>query len=93
MDGIIMFHRIKSVRPLSDMVLHVEFINGNTKHYDVKPLMKKWEVFKDLTQGGLFDLVSVDTGGYGIVWNEYIDLACNELWINGYIVDSTEVIV
>jgi len=88
-----MFYRIKSVKPLPDMILHVEFMSGNVKRYDVKPLMGKWEVFKDLAQGGLFDLVRVDKGGYGIVWNEYIDLACNELWINGYTVDSKEFIV
>ena len=42
-----MFHRIKSVQPLPDMVLHVEFINGSVKRYDVKPIMERWEVFKD----------------------------------------------
>ena len=78
-----MFHKINSVKPLSDMVLHVEFTDGSIKHYDVKPLMDMWEVFKDLKENNLFNLVSVDTGGYGILWNDYIDLACNELWENG----------
>ena len=78
-----MFHRIKNVKPLSDMILYVEFINGEVKYYDVKPLLNKWEVFKDLKENNLFNLVSVDTGGYGIVWNDYIDLACDELWENG----------
>lgn len=78
-----MFHKIKNVRPLSGMVLYVEFITGDIKLYDIKPLMDKWEVFKDLQQGGLFNLVRVDVGGYGVIWNDYIDLACNELWENG----------
>ena len=78
-----MFYKIKNVEPLSDMVLYVEFINGEKKHYDVKPLMHKWEVFKDLKENNLFNLVNVDTGGYGVSWNDYIDLACNELWENG----------
>jgi len=78
-----MFHKIKSVKPLSDMILSVEFTDGNTKQYDVKLLMSKWEVFKDLKENKLFNLVQVDTGGYGIIWNDYIDLACNELWENG----------
>jgi hypothetical protein len=78
-----MFHRIKSVSPLPDMVLRIEFADGGEKHYDVKPLMDKWEVFKDLRENDLFRLVGVDAGGYGIAWNEYIDLACNELWDNG----------
>jgi len=70
------------------MVLSIEFISGDIKCYDVKPLMDKWEVFKDLTQRGLFNLVFVDTGGYGVIWNDYIDIACNELWENGYVADS-----
>ena len=78
-----MFYKIKNVKPLSDMVLYVEFINGDKKYYDVKPLMNRWEVFKDLKENNLFNLVSVDTGGHGISWNDYIDLACNELWENG----------
>jgi hypothetical protein len=78
-----MFHRIKKVRPLPNLILRVEFMNGNTKIYDVKPLMNKLEVFKDLKRNGLFDLARVDVGGYGIVWNDYIDLFCNELWENG----------
>ena len=76
-----MFHRLKSVQALPNMVLQVEFLTGEVKLFDVKPLISKWGIFKDLTQEeGLFDLVRVDTGGYGIVWNENIDLACNDLW-------------
>ena len=32
---------------------------------------------------GLFDQVKVDVGGYGISWNDDLDLSCEELWING----------
>jgi len=78
-----MFHRVKSVQPLPDMVLHVVFDSGEAKLYDVKPLMDKWKVFRDLAQNSLFNVVRVDAGGYGVAWNEYIDLACNELWENG----------
>lgn len=78
-----MFHKVKKVVPLDDLVLLVEFQNGQKKKYDVKPLMSKWGVFRDLKNDTLFSLVKVDTGGYGVVWNKYIDLACNELWENG----------
>jgi hypothetical protein len=78
-----MFHRVKDVQPLPTMILQIIFVDGCTKYYDVKPLMDKWDVFQDLTQNNLFDLVQVDAGGYGVIWNDYIDLACNELWYNG----------
>jgi hypothetical protein len=88
--GTNMFHRIKSVAPLPDMLLRVEFLGGHIKRYDVKPLVSKWDVFADLKRTELFNLVYVDTGGYGVVWNEYVDLACDELWDNGVAVSETD---
>ena len=31
----------------------------------------------------LFGSVVVDQGGYGIIWNDDIDISCDELWANG----------
>ena len=31
----------------------------------------------------LYYSASVDTGGYGVVWNDDIDIACDELFFNG----------
>jgi hypothetical protein len=43
-----------------------------------------WEAFKALSYiPGLFNLVKVEAGGYGISWNDHIDLACDELFENG----------
>jgi hypothetical protein len=47
----------------------------------VKPLFEKWTAFQTLSRvSGLFEQVRVDAGGYGISWNEYIDLSCDELY-------------
>ena len=35
------------------------------------------------SQPELYYSVSVDTGGYGIVWNDELDLSCDELFANG----------
>jgi len=78
-----MFHKIKNIIPLDDMVLVVEFMSGEKKQYDVKLLMDKWSVFKDLEKNNVFKYAKVDVGGCGVIWNEYIDLSCNELWDNG----------
>ena len=83
-----MFHKIKNVTPLDDMMLIVEFMSGDKKEYDVKPLLYKWSAFKDLEKNNLFKYVKVDVGGYGVVWNEDIDLSCNELWDSGKIIAS-----
>ncbi|MBE6464909.1 MAG: DUF2442 domain-containing protein [Eggerthellaceae bacterium] len=77
------FHKVKDVATQEDKKLTVVFANGTTKTYDVKPLMERFPVFRDLEDETLFSAVEVDQGGYGIVWNDDIDLSCDELWNNG----------
>lgn len=78
------FHKVKDVQPLPDYMLSVQFEDGESKKYDVKPLFTKWAAFKALqTIKGLFEQVRVDIGGYGIIWNDYIDLSCDELYYGG----------
>ncbi len=79
-----MFHKIKSVTALPDFRLSVQFSEGITKIYDIKPLFDMIPCFAALkTDIEDFYGVYVDVGGYGIVWNDDLDLSCNELWENG----------
>ena len=76
-----MFHKIQSTTPLSEYSLLVFFENGEKKIYDVGQLFERWEAFKALaTTEGLFRQVKVDAGGYGVSWNDDIDLSCDELY-------------
>lgn len=76
-----MFNKVKCVEPLENFMLLVKFENGEVKNYDVKPLFEKWEVFKALSSiNGLFEQVKVDAGGYGISWNDDLDLSCDTLY-------------
>ena len=84
-----MFHKIKNVSPLPDYKLSVQFSEGVTKIYDVKPLFEKLPIFNSLINiPHLFSCVSVDVGGYGIIWSDELDLSCDELWENGVQVDT-----
>lgn len=78
-----MFHKVKEVYPLPDMRLSVVFANGATKIYDIAPLLGRDDSFEALQDPNVFSSVEVDIGGYGIVWNDDIDLSCDELWENG----------
>jgi hypothetical protein len=79
-----MFHKIKNVSALPEYKLSVEFCEGATKIYDVKPLLNRIPLFSELERRPeLFASVSVDVGGYGIIWNDELDLSCDELWENG----------
>lgn len=78
-----MFHKVKNVSAMSDYKLCVQFCEGVTKIYDVKPLFEKFPIFTALMNKEVFFSVAVDVGGYGIVWNDELDLSCDELWENG----------
>jgi hypothetical protein len=83
-----MFYKVKEVYPLPGMRLSVLFANGTTKTYDVAPLLDRFEAFKALEDPELFSSVHVDAGGYGIVWNDDVDLSCDELWEHGVAVST-----
>ena len=79
-----MFHAIEAVAALPDYKLSVLFRSGESKVYDMSALMEKREEFRSfrLTRG-LFEQAKVAAGGYGVWWNDEIDVSCNELYANG----------
>jgi hypothetical protein len=79
-----MSYKIKHVEALPELKLKARFENGGVRVYDVAPLLEKFPVFETLsTTPGLFARVHIDSSGYGVVWNDEIDLAVEEIWING----------
>ncbi len=73
--------RILSVQPQEHKKLLVKFINGVEKIYDCTHLLSM-EIFQLLNNDAFFKSVRVDAGGYGISWNDEIDLSEYELWKN-----------
>ncbi|MGL5752937.1 MAG: DUF2442 domain-containing protein [Paraclostridium sp.] len=76
-----MYPKIVSVLPNDDYTLKVIFSDEKVKLYDMKPLLNQ-NPFQDLKNNNLFFEVQVDVGGYGISWNDFIDLSEYELYIN-----------
>ena len=79
-----MTHKIKSVKPMENLTLLVEFQNGTEKTYDMRtlyPIFPQFEIFETDTE--LFNQVQVDMGGYGISWNDDLDLDAEDIWEDG----------
>ena len=74
--------KILSVQPLENRKLLVKFVNDVEKIYDCTPLLTL-DMFRLLKNDAFFKAVKVDAGGYGISWNDAIDLSEYELWVNG----------
>jgi hypothetical protein len=83
--------KVKSVSPLGKEKLLVTFDVGVRKIYDCRFLFSK-PPFQLLATPAFFNAVRVDPGGYGISWNDDMDISEYELWINGKIVpDNSDV--
>lgn len=80
------FPKIQDVAPLTDKRLLVTFKNNVKKVYDCLPLLDD-ENFKPLINDGLFKSVKTDKHGYGVSWNDQLDLSESELWLNGALFD------
>ena len=79
-----MTHRIKSVQPLENFVLLAVFQNGVEKKYDMYrlyPVFPQFKAFENVP--GLFNQVKVDAGGYGVSWNDELDLDAEDIWEDG----------
>ena len=73
--------KIQSVQPSENRRLLVKFANGVERIYDCNQLLHL-EPFKLLQNEAFFRSVRVDPGGYGISWNDDVDLSEDELWVN-----------
>lgn len=77
-------YTIRSVKAKENYIVSAVFCNGIVKEYDLKSLFSVFPQFNDfVTIPGLFAQVQVDAGGYGIFWNDDLDLDANDIWEDG----------
>jgi hypothetical protein len=68
------------VQPQTDYTLHLTFSTGESKVYDMKPLLDEG-VFSQLKNKALFMAAKLD--GISVVWTDDIDIDPTELYVNG----------
>ena len=76
------FPKVKAVKPVQNKKLLVTFQNNIQKIYDCTALLNE-KHFTPLMDDALFKTVRADHSGYGISWNDEIDLSESELWMHG----------
>ena len=84
-------HRIiTKVETRDDLILIATFADGEVVSFDVKNLFEKHPIFKELEDREFFDSVAIDGIGYGISWNDEIDLASEGIYAKGTHIDKVE---
>lgn len=83
-----MTHRIKEVESKENFMIEAVFFNGQIVQYDVKSLFLVFPQFQMLEDNQeLFKNVKVDQGGYGISWNDELDLDAETIWEDGILIE------
>lgn len=78
-----MTHKIKSINTKENLIISATFFDGTIKKYDVKNLFGFYPQLKKLENKELFNSVRIDAGGYGISWNDDLDLDAETIWEDG----------
>ena len=74
---------ITKIETKDNMILIATFADGEVVSFDVKTLFDKYPEFKDLKSKELFDSVRIDGVGYGISWNDELDLSSDGIYSKG----------
>lgn len=79
-----MKYRIIDIKALDKFVVLAIFQDGTEKQYDVSQLFTKYPQFIRLEkEQDLFEKVKEDVGGYGISWDDELDISSEEIWEHG----------
>lgn len=83
------YPKVRSVAALTNRRLKVAFVSGEVKIYNCAPLIAE-DAFCPLKDEAFFKNVRVGSTGYGISWNDDVDLSESELWIRGATVGGAD---
>lgn len=78
-----MMHKIKSVITKENLIISATFFDGIVKDYSVSKLFDVYPQLKELENKELFNSAQIDSGGYGISWNDDLDLDAETIWEDG----------
>ena len=86
-----MTHRIQQVIAKENYLIEATFFGGEIKQYDMKQLFNRFPQFQDFEKKtDLFEKVMVDQGGYGISWNDDLDLDAETIWKDGILIEMQQ---
>lgn len=77
-----MFHKAVGLKFLSGTLMEVTFQDGQVKHYDMATLFAQYPQLCALQDPALFRSGRL-MGGYGIVWNEDLDIEAETIYQDG----------
>ena len=87
-----MFNYLKRFELKENLIIISEFNDGKITSYDLKKLFSEYPVFKELlNDNSLYNAGHLPPDGSGIIWNDDIDIAAEELYYNGTLIETRKI--
>ena len=84
-------HRIiTKVEPKKNLLIEAVFADGEIVSFDVRSMFDKYPAFRALEDDALFINVKIDGVGYGISWNDELDLSSDGIYLRGKHIGKTD---
>lgn len=84
-------HRIITrVEPKENLTIEAVFADGEIVSFDIKSMFDKYPAFRELRNEELFNNVTIDGLGYGISWNDDLDLSSDGIYLRGKHIGKTD---
>ena len=81
-----MFHRAIDLKFIEDTEVEVTFRDGKVMRYDVSVLFDSIPSLRSLKSRELFTSGNLSPGGYGIIWNDDLDLDIETIYHDGNLI-------
>lgn len=78
-----MYRIITNIETKDNLILIATFADGEVVSFDVKTLFDKYPAFYALEDKNLFESVKIDEIGYGISWNDDLDISSDGIYTKG----------
>ncbi len=86
-----MTHRIQKVTARENQCVEAVFYGGEVVRYDLERVYAECPQFVMLREDPvLYEGVRVDAGGYGVSWNDELDLDAETIWEDGILIEVQE---
>jgi len=86
-----MLHKATKIEYRDGTVLELFFRDGCVKQFDMVSMFEVYPPLRALTDRALFTSGKLSPGGYGIVWNDELDLEAETVYMDGVLVDRIPV--
>ncbi len=86
-----MFHKATKIEYRDGTVLELTFRDGCVKQFDMASMFEAYPPLCALIDRTLFTSGKLSPGGYGVMWNEELDLEAETVYMDGILIDRIPV--